>query len=1543
MGSSQQHNIQIVVTQQGLTEVESAMNNFANTSGLVAKSQDALSGAMGKTQGAALKTGQEMGNLSKEETKTEKTSMTLGQAIKGSALQITAFASGLVSTIGQFISYQKAGASLDKQHATLDGRINKLRQSQAALTAGIRNGSISTEEAAKLTEKYGLEQKKIDAITTVLNAKDQEHNLTLVNLASSILPTVINGIDGVVKIYTGLKGTIDVATASTDAGAESMDALGTAADTATTTGLIPTAKQIITMIPGVDRLAKAIGIGKNDGLTGAVAFNASQLAEHNKFSTQFVNAFKSMGAAVVTFASNIKTDMGNASGVIDKVKAGFSSFFGQLGTGFTGLGGHLKNLGGSIKAFGADLLKVFTANPILLVISAIAGAIIGLIFNVGGFRDRLNELGVTLGKMAPWAKPFLDVLGFIGEKFAQVGDWIMGTDHLASATTAAGQAARKSADDFDTHFKAVQKSFIISQDFAKFEGIVQNLKNVGIEIEKIKETTKSYGVVTKENLGVATDAFETFQAGVVKGVPEVDAKVKQIQATFEGMRQGTIKLTDGQAILATQLKELETLLIDNVNTSKTKIQADKESAIAMKGTSDAMTNAEKVIKGYNADIKASEGIFTQFVKGYTEGNYNIIEATGLSDEEITAMLEKFKKEFPNGAIVVKKFGEDVVVSLDTLKEQFGATSKDITTFVTGIEKEINPAIETMKTSFTNAQKAVFDYEQEQKLAIDVDRLATAGITQHSEYFVQAIDAIVKKYPELKLTAEKVRDAIVKAQEDQKTAREKENKEVDKQIEKAKSLGETRQEEIKANQALTTSAEALIKSLGRQVDVQGMTGEGLQKLIQIQDDTANSYGIAADNVGIWWAELKKSQAVEQSELQVLNDLAAKLGVDVPDALKTDAEGIKTLIQVTKQVGPAFKKMKDEALKALSEMTETGKSFLEGALSDKLGEDGDEIKKVLKGIDKMHLALTDVSTQEYLISIFLDDDKFGNDINNLQETMASTLHKLSGLSVSEANTAVTAWFDHINSEIGNKSPQTVQAMQQIWKDIAADPAIPKSGDAMVAELMKRLSDPSQIAKALGVGVTDPVVQGLTALAGKANILGQKISTEGAKGFESGGHLFATAGEKAMFDLLAPYGKAAQDAYAKSVAIADKTKEGIDTLPPKAQTALAPVEGVFSAAFIKASLAATGVLNSLFADIYKSMGFLVTNTTAQLAQIESAWIDHATKIGTPMENIKAQLLTLQETYSNLSLNIATYTTSMTTNIDNWLIKTTAGFGDYIKVIQLVQQTFSQLSLNIATYTTSITKNITDVWLNPTTNAYNLYIKKIQELQKTFETLTLAVKSDTTSMTTYIGNFATASATSFKKSGDAAFAAQGVMSKMSTSVATYMSSMTTHVNSFADACVKAFAKVGKAADDAAAKVKALQSAINALKDKTVTITTRYVTQGKPGARFGGSSIGYARGGDSWLQNKPGRIGGMNVGEFSKPELITVTPLSNPYDVNDKSINIPSSKVPSLDTSSQNNNMSARPVQITGDLYVTVQTQSGEVLAKQVKPYILSGFGGIT
>jgi methyl-accepting chemotaxis protein len=118
----------------------------------------------------------------------------------------------------------------------------------------------------------------------------------------------------------------------------------------------------------------------------------------------------------------------------------------------------------------------------------------------------------------------------------------------------------------------------------------------------------------------------------------------------------------------------------------------------------------------------------------------------------------------------------------------------------------------------------------------------------------------------------------------------------------------------------------------------------------------------------------------------------------------------------------------------------------------------------------------------------------------------------------------------------------------------------------------------------------------------------------------------------------------------------------------------------------------------------------------------------------------------------------------------------------------------------------------------------------------------------------------------------------QMASDMQSDLSSAASHAQSFASAVVSSFNRVGSAASSAASQVKSLASAINSLKDKTVTVTTRYVTTGKPGG---------AQHGGSFIVDSPTKIAGVNVGEHHKPELINVIPLTNPNVNSDRTIDL--------------------------------------------------------
>lgn len=110
---------------------------------------------------------------------------------------------------------------------------------------------------------------------------------------------------------------------------------------------------------------------------------------------------------------------------------------------------------------------------------------------------------------------------------------------------------------------------------------------------------------------------------------------------------------------------------------------------------------------------------------------------------------------------------------------------------------------------------------------------------------------------------------------------------------------------------------------------------------------------------------------------------------------------------------------------------------------------------------------------------------------------------------------------------------------------------------------------------------------------------------------------------------------------------------------------------------------------------------------------------------------------------------------------------------------------------------------------------------------------------------------------------------------------------------------------------VNSAQSKINSLKGKNVTntVTTRYVTAGRPRLQHGGS----------FVVDKTTNIAGRTLGEFNKPELVTVTPLTNPNEPSDRTISVP---IPSA--TSANPRVSSSAGSSRGDTTIVVPVHIG-------------------
>ena len=110
-----------------------------------------------------------------------------------------------------------------------------------------------------------------------------------------------------------------------------------------------------------------------------------------------------------------------------------------------------------------------------------------------------------------------------------------------------------------------------------------------------------------------------------------------------------------------------------------------------------------------------------------------------------------------------------------------------------------------------------------------------------------------------------------------------------------------------------------------------------------------------------------------------------------------------------------------------------------------------------------------------------------------------------------------------------------------------------------------------------------------------------------------------------------------------------------------------------------------------------------------------------------------------------------------------------------------------------------------------------------------------------------------------------------------------------FKNLAVKNLNAVKTSADGLTKAIDSLAKAMDKLDGKKATITIEQKTIKTTGtARYGGSFVtnGYQMGG-AFISHQDQFFRDVRISEFNKPELVTVTPLSNPMDINDKEITV--------------------------------------------------------
>lgn len=182
-------------------------------------------------------------------------------------------------------------------------------------------------------------------------------------------------------------------------------------------------------------------------------------------------------------------------------------------------------------------------------------------------------------------------------------------------------------------------------------------------------------------------------------------------------------------------------------------------------------------------------------------------------------------------------------------------------------------------------------------------------------------------------------------------------------------------------------------------------------------------------------------------------------------------------------------------------------------------------------------------------------------------------------------------------------------------------------------------------------------------------------------------------------------------------------------------------------------------------------------------------------------------------------------------------------------------------------------------------------------------------------------------------------------------MDSASSKFDSFTSKMLANLVKLRTGFGNATTQAGELKKAIDALKDKTITVTTKYKTEGSPNKRFGGS----------FINSIPTKVGSTNISEGGKPELVTITPLTDPH-TNDTAIDFGAFK-PNLAERKIDTSLAAAPsinkivgssgnvssqirndinnIMVKGLMQVNLTLPNGRVLAKMIMPYMMEGMAG--
>ena len=1036
MGSTATHNLRIVVTNVGLDQLNTTLTSFGKTSTGLVKNQTALASAMGKTQGAAIKTGQEFTKTGKAAQNTGKQTQTLGQAFKSSSLMIAAFASSLVNTYQSIDSLMDQEMSLHRTRATLDKQTTVLTQAELRLK--------QAHDAGKITgEAYRLASEKLANTREILKVKEeqyadalQDNQTAWVAMATSILPTVVTAFSSVSSILGALKGTTDSATSSTNLLSTAKKALGTAVG-AVSTALTPFSTAIKGLLPDLTKTTDTLGAANsNNTVVGNMGALNTAFLDSEKSGNVFTNTFKKIGTVVKDFFSNIKTDIGQSTGIIDKIKAGFTSFFSQIGSGFKGFGSLLKQAGMAVVGFGKALFGAIVANPILLAIAAISAAVLALITNFGGFRDMINGIGVAIGNAIPGLKGFLDWIGQGANAALDTAAQFMG---LKDKIDVVGDAAVENAKKFGTLPLAIQKVFKVATT-GELDMLLGQVQALG----DILDTVGTDGMIAMDNLNKAVNLFSN---SILNQTPKVTSLFDNLKNVIkEAGADGVIYASEVKRI-DEAIRQLAVELVGEVNAADKVLQAQTgviDSTSTMTDTYTGLHPEVWAVMDALTALRTEQAAGTEESKKTSEAVATYLQQIGFAipaNQELTATEEQWIASLVQIAPLLEKnataiqYNNDgtvnwtkTIMALADETSKFTSTAGEMWSELSQLIQQ--KGVEGYKQAYAAVKiLAAVDKETADILLKNLDDIGKKR-DQNSQELSDQIDLIANGGKITEETEKKSQDAIEKTGE---TIQVKATKlGIWDKIQKLSTQNQENaikitEEQNKVENASILTLQKLATARGLDISKIGMESQALFTFIA----TNNKVVVSMDDVYAKTAELIDARTEDAKNTEIekkANEMLLQTMGKVPPLLGMTGKGLAQLIQNYDDMDNSLKIAKDSV----------GLWYSELQKSQKIEED--ERAVLLKFAEAHQVTIPDAIKQGSIegIKAFIEEtlkmgpaaekaknellkqfDEIKNGVQSLAEKQISDLEKAFGESFKAGKKAVKELGYEIDSLASKKA--------------------------------------------------------------------------------------------------------------------------------------------------------------------------------------------------------------------------------------------------------------------------------------------------------------------------------------------------------------------------------------------------------------------------------------------------------------------------------------------------------------------------------------------